>query len=148
MEARQEAASEQAVGTNGTGAGTGTDASLTKVESVEESESPTKPMGRTARIRMSFHSTLPRARSISRSRSKSGDASVTGAGGLLLPPSAPVLGQGNVTGTAPTMTASTSQIRKVMSLESDLGPSGGHVGVGDGDGFHTQRSPAAMVPVA
>ncbi|KAF9123579.1 hypothetical protein BGX30_001398 [Mortierella sp. GBA39] len=153
LEARQEAASEQAVGTTAdTGAGTGTDAGLTKVESVEESESPTKPMGRTARIRMSFHSTLPRARSISRSRSKSGDGSVTGAGGLLLPPSAPLPGQGNVTGVtlvhnaSPTMTTTTSQVRKVMSLESGVGPGNRHVG--GGDGFQVQSVPAAIEPVA
>ncbi|KAF9338711.1 hypothetical protein BGZ91_008122 [Linnemannia elongata] len=149
LEARQEAASVQGVGTTGAGAGAGTDAGLTKVESVEESESPTKPMGRTARIRMSFHSTLPRA------RSKSGDGAVTGAGGLLAPPSVPLPGQGNVTGAAqvhnasPTMTTTTSQIRKVMSLDSGVGPGGGHVGGGGGrDGFQVQNAPAAMVPVA
>ncbi|KAG9062201.1 hypothetical protein KI688_006533 [Linnemannia hyalina] len=151
LEARQEVASEQAVGTTA-GTGAGTDVGLTKVESVEESESPTKPMGRTARIRMSFHSTLPRARSISRSRSKSGDGSVTGAGGLLLPPSAPLPGQGNVPGVvlvhnaSPTMTTTTSQIRKVMSLDSGVGPGGRHVG--GGDGLQVQSVPAAIEPVA
>ncbi|KAF9141825.1 hypothetical protein BG015_001158 [Linnemannia schmuckeri] len=159
LEARQEAASEQAAGTSGTGAGTsgtgaGTgagDASegrLTKVDSLEENESPTKPMGRTARIRMSFHSTLPRARSISRSRTKSGDGSVSGGG--LLPPSAPLPGSGQATvhNSSPTMTTTTGQIRKVMSVESGVGSSS-HVGSGGGgDGFQAQSVPATLLPVA
>ncbi|KAF9899513.1 hypothetical protein EC991_008782 [Linnemannia zychae] len=128
LEARQEAVAEkvslqarqQDPTTPVTGAGIGDTSTaaggLTKVDSVEESESPTKPMGRTARIRMSFHSTLPRARSISRSRSKSGDGSVGGTyaatGALLSPPNSG--GADGATG------ATTSQIRKVMSLESGL----------------------------
>lgn len=116
---------------------------LTKVDSVEESESPTKSVGRTARLRMSFHSTLPQARSISRSRSKSGDGSISGAtyGTNLLPP-----GSGPVSPTAPvpvhnSSSTITNQIRKVMSLESGVGP-GNHVG-GGGDEFHAQSVPVA-----
>ncbi|KAF8930125.1 hypothetical protein BGZ47_000736 [Haplosporangium gracile] len=152
LEARQEAASEQAAGTGGTGAGTGAgdaeEGGLTKVDSVEECESPTKPMGRTARIRMSFHSTLPRARSISRSRTKSGDGSVSG-GGLLLP-SVPLSGSGQATvhNSSPTMTTTTSQIRKVMSLESGVGSSSHVGGKGGGDGFQAQSVPAAPMAVA
>ncbi|KAF9134808.1 hypothetical protein BGW39_005718 [Mortierella sp. 14UC] len=152
LEARQEAVAElvalqaqqQDPTTPGSASGAG-DASaagiLTKVDSVEESESPTKPMGRTTRIRMSFHSTLPRARSISRSRSKSGDGSVSGVygatGGLLSPPSS------GVTNTA--TGATTSQIRKVMSLESGVGPSSS---VGAGEGLHGQAVSTSPMPVA
>ncbi|KAG0268554.1 hypothetical protein BGZ95_002421 [Linnemannia exigua] len=156
LEARQEAVADQVAalqvqqqdptttGAGGAGDTTTGAAGLTKVESVEESESPTKPLGRTARIRMSFHSTLPRAQSISRSRSKSGDGSVSGvygAGGLLSP-SSPSGGTNTATG------GTTSQIRKVMSLESGVGPGNGVVGgggSGGGDGLHAQGAP---MPVA
>ncbi|KAG0302229.1 hypothetical protein BGZ97_002444, partial [Linnemannia gamsii] len=45
-----------------------------------------------------------------------------------------------------TMTTTTNQIRKVMSLESGVGP-GSHVG-GGGDGFQVQSVPATPMPVA
>ncbi|KAF9930940.1 hypothetical protein FBU30_011049 [Linnemannia zychae] len=114
---------------------------LTKVESVEENENPTKPLGRTARIRMSFHSTLPKSQSITRSRSKSGDGAAAGTplyGNTLLPSALPSTPPSPTATRVPNSSnvATSAQIRKAMSLESGV----------DGGGFQLQQAPP--VPVA
>ncbi|KAF9088524.1 hypothetical protein BGX23_007288 [Mortierella sp. AD031] len=112
LEAHQEAVAEkialqaQQQQQQDTPTGTGVSGS-SRDEGADETDG--KRMGRTARIRMSFNSTLPRA------RSKSGDGvGAYGANLLSSPAPLPVL--------ATTARAGTSQIRKVMSLDSGVGP--------------------------